>query len=108
MGKLVEVKRYFCPCCEKIFITQRHKNCKFNPELKGCFTCRYTVCINEKIVKDEEFGETTEKTIRCDFGTGREISMLELSQAKWRQNCPDWEMIPSYESKSDFYRIFDM
>lgn len=36
-----EVTRYQCQYCKKDFKTPDKHHCKFNPELKNCFTCKH-------------------------------------------------------------------
>lgn len=36
--KKIEV--YECEFCKKLFRTPNKHNCKFNPKLKNCFTCK--------------------------------------------------------------------
>lgn len=41
MAKLKKVVRYQCQFCKKDFKTPDRHRCKFNPELKNCFTCKH-------------------------------------------------------------------
>lgn len=40
METMKEVTRYQCKFCKKDFKTPDRHYCKFNPELKNCFTCK--------------------------------------------------------------------
>lgn len=41
MEHMKEVTRYECQFCKKDFKTPDKHHCKFNPELRNCFTCKY-------------------------------------------------------------------
>lgn len=41
MENMKEVTRYECQFCKKDFKTPDKHYCKFNPELKNCFTCKH-------------------------------------------------------------------
>lgn len=41
MGNMKKVTRYQCQFCKKDFKTPDKHHCKFNPELRNCFTCKH-------------------------------------------------------------------
>lgn len=41
-NKLKPVVVYECPHCKKLFKTFDRHNCKFNPKLKNCFSCKHS------------------------------------------------------------------
>ncbi|SCG82692.1 hypothetical protein DW1_1119 [Proteiniborus sp. DW1] len=55
MEHMKEVTRYQCQFCKKDFKTPDRHQCKFNPELKNCFTCKNLKGWNEG--EEYSFGE---------------------------------------------------
>lgn len=56
MGKMKKVTRYQCQFCKKDFKTPNRHHCKFNPELKNCFTCKHLKGWHEGEIIDVGFG----------------------------------------------------
>lgn len=98
MKNMTEVTRYNCGYCKKDFRTPDRHECKMNPELKNCFSCK-----NLKGWK-----EGYEHEVHADWGTYKEPQSpmpdcganesnsyawsLELIKEKnYAMECGDWE-----------------
>lgn len=110
------VVRYRCRWCGKegLKTPYRHK-CKFNPEYKNCFSCRYCkgvevihISRGEQVTEQEnqifEFEKRMicEKT--CDPGGKDGIRTLwKLSlYRKWKAMCPEYLRMDFYEGKDTY------
>lgn len=56
MEHMKKVTRYQCQFCKKDFKTPNRHHCKFNPELKNCFTCKHCKGWHEGKIIDVGFG----------------------------------------------------
>lgn len=76
METMKEVTRYECQFCKKDFKAPDRHHCKFNPELKNCFTCKH--------LKD---WETSEEYHDYGVGYGREPNYPDCAV-----ECGEWDI----------------
>lgn len=90
MGKFfITVARQECQWCGKLFKTTRHE-CKFDPELRNCFSCIHSHGQERSDNSDEA------NLFRCDAGCDGYNHVDELISTGWKSACDKWEMIPGY------------
>lgn len=93
METMKEVTRYECQFCKKDFKTPNKHHCKFNLDLKNCFTCKHLKgwedgdrngCYSEPNYPD------------CTMGVdGADIEIIkdcgyDMQCGKWKQGKYDW------------------
>ena len=82
-----KVVRYQCQFCKKEFKTPNKHNCKFNPELKNCFTCKY--------LKDWIYGEYVDDYYRmpnypdCEKECG-DWDIESIKDCNYNMKCEKW------------------
>ncbi|WP_343348608.1 hypothetical protein [Terrisporobacter petrolearius] len=84
--KKIEV--YECEFCKKLFRTPNKHNCKFNPKLKNCFTCKNFKSWSETEY-DYRFGYEApypDCKVGCD-----NWDIDEIKNVNYNMQCEKWE-----------------
>lgn len=90
METMKEVTRYECQFCKKDFKTPNRHECKFNPELKNCFTCKYLKGWVEG-EKDYHHGYWNPNYPDCDVNEGDHWDIEQIKDNKYDMQCESWE-----------------
>ena len=94
-----KVTRYQCKFCKKDFKTPDRHYCKFNPELKNCFTCKNLRGWNEGQQYGQEEGWFREpNTPDCVVDEGGHWDIEEIKSKEYNMQCERWE-----EGKYDYF-----
>lgn len=102
METMKEVTRYECQYCKKDFKTPNRHECKFNPVLKNCFTCKYLKCWDDGEDYSEGYDYNREPNFpNCVAGVdGWDIE--NIKQCGYNMQCDKWE-----EGKYDWSKESD-
>lgn len=105
-----QITLYQCEYCLKLFKTRTRHHCKFDDDLKNCFSCSHCHGIetirevNEEDVLPfydlDESADPFSRRIICECR--QTVTIEELIAEKWRLNCEYWESIPGYIGKKSF------
>lgn len=84
--KKIEV--YECEFCKKLFRTQNRHNCKFNPKLRNCFTCKNFEGWSEgEYMENYEYDAPyPECSAECD-----DWDIDEIKNVNYNMQCEKWE-----------------
>lgn len=84
-----QVIRYQCEFCKKEFKTPNRHYCKFNPELKNCFTCKHLKGWHE----GEEYpGDYYREPNYPDCAKECDGWNIEnIKELSYKMQCLDWE-----------------
>ena len=96
-----KVIRYECPYCKKVFKTPDKHQCKKNPKLKNCFTCKYLKgWLESEDGTDTGFGFYRDPNYPdCAAGVdGWDIESIK--SVGYNMQCSDWE-VGKYEERGE-------
>jgi len=90
-----EVVRYQCEFCGKDFRTPNKHQCKYDPSLKNCYTCKHCEgWAKEDLIGGVDVGvgimDTTMYYPKCSIDYA-DLSARELSCSGYDLNCPGYE-----------------
>ena len=106
-----QVIRYECRWCHKEFRTNTKHLCRFNPELKSCFSCKYcqgiesvqreySVPFADPVFSDELRKEVyTEEVKKIACLKGHTVYTRDIAMERNVLNCADHEVMENYEGK---------
>ena len=94
MEQMKAVTRYQCQFCKKDFKTPDRHYCKFNPELRNCFTCKNLKGWEQGEEGSFEWGVCKEPNYPdCASGkpnlTGFDIELIK--ELEYNMQCERWE-----------------
>lgn len=92
-----EVTRYQCEFCNKDFKTPNKHQCKKNPELKNCFTCKNLKGWDKDYIINE-YTETPYPDCAADVD-GCDIE--DIKSCNYNMQCDKWEQ-GKYDWRKDF------
>ena len=113
-----KITRYECIWCGSIFKTDNKHRCKFNPDYRNCYSCRYCDGIesmestysvpfaaheNASAVLKNIVDTETLKKIACR--KGHAVYTRDIALKKNEYMCPDHEIMENYEGKKSYYQI---
>lgn len=79
---------YECEYCKKLFKTDRHR-CKFNPNLKNCFTCsNFDGWELETAYLGEGISCPPYPICKAENGDGYDIEIIK--RMKYNMQCDTW------------------
>ena len=81
---------YECEYCKKLFRTPNRHNCKMNPKLKNCWTCKHCKGWNEGEIVGAGFLNNEPHYPSCECECERwDLDMIK--QLKYNIQCKSWE-----------------
>ena len=112
-----KISRYECIWCGSIFKTDNKHRCKFNPDYRNCYSCRYCDGIesmestysvpfaaheNASAVLKNIVDTETLKKIACR--KGHAVYTRDIALKKNEYMCPDHEIMENYEKEQELLR----
>lgn len=88
-----KVTRYQCQFCKKDFKTPDKHRCKFNPELRNCFTCNHLKgWLESEEYNDYGWGSKQEPNFPdCAADEGEFWDIEQIKLANYNMQCSEWE-----------------
>ena len=95
------ITAYRCNYCGELFHTNNRHHCRYNPDNRSCYSCRYMegIQLKECQITDEDlpFGEPAcesvetqmRRVIRCK--NDETVNLDDLRARLWKLNCKYWK-----------------
>lgn len=92
MKQMKEVTRYQCKHCKKDFRTPNKHYCKFNPELKNCFTCKHSKgWLDGEETNGYYYREPNYPDCIADGLSIRDWNIELIKELNYNMQCEKWE-----------------
>ena len=94
-----EVIMYECEFCKKRFRSKNLHKCKFDPNMKNCFSCGSFTKFEEHFLDDTAYFSAKCVYPVCDV---MDTSLQDMSKKKWKLDCIGWELRQGYTGKQSY------
>ena len=97
---------YECEHCKKLFRTPNKHQCKKNPALKNCFTCKHLKGWKDGEKDEYQYNPPYPDCEIKDCSGGNGWDLEEIKECNYNMQCEHWEQ-GQYDHDKEFFKEID-